>query len=1110
MRSLTAAWRVSLRRTLADWPIVAAAWVVTLLAAALVAAGPIYWSAASAAGLSRTIADASVAETSIEVSLYGAPAHVAAIDGQVVTDLQRAIATVNGSVLRDVRSTATLTLPSRPSVRDGDLAVLGSLDALPDHATLIDGSWPVESSDPSGPIPVVVVDAVAKELRLAVGDQLSLATQVGDQTLVPVRLVGIFAIDAATDLYWHGDTQLTDGILDGPGYRTFGPFLTTSNDLLQRAPIGSVHAWWRAYPDLARLTVDASTPLLRSLEALPNRLRTDIGEAPTITTGLPPLLADVERSLLVSRTNMSVLMAQLAILAIYAVILIASLLVDHRRSDTAALLSRGAGLSQVGFLSLAEGILIAIPAAVLGPWLAVAAVAVLNVAGPLADVGLVMQPRVTVEGYLAAGAIAIACVALMALPAMLSARSLAAEQRGRSRHETRTLGQRMGLDIALLAISCIALWQLRLYGAPLTRTVQGSLGIDPLLVVAPAISLLAGGVLALRILPLLAQGVEAVVSRGRDLVGTLGSRQLARRPLRYTRSALLLMIAVSMGVLTVSYAATWSSAQRDQAAYQAGADVRVVPGDSLGGLPAWALPGAYARLPGIERASPVERITDGISFAAGSGDLLGIDAETAAGIVLFRADEAARPLSDLLQKLRDGRPDPHLATMPAGTACLRITPRLDIDAIRRTVIDPVTGQAHLEQLDAASLADVRVRVSALVRDADGLLYRVESDRVPMAGPGTAIVLPLEPAGERSALAVAEAGAQLEGPVELAGLGIDVWLPESSVLTDGFVGVARVSTGGDTGGPWADVPLASTGWSAQMAEGLRLLGAVPAGQTDGTAVHVTGNGLQNPDYFNETGQAAARFSFLPAALASLDEAVPVIANRAFLTAVASSPGDTVTATVDGSIQRLSIAGVVDSFPTTDAERPLLIFDEATLGLLRLQATSNARSADEWWVKAADGRSEALAAALRAGPFESALVVSVVDRSRGLSTDPVAIGTIGALALGVVATVLFAIAGLTVTAAVSARERRTEFALMRALGLSEGQLSGWLWLENGTLVLVSLLVGTALGLLIGWMVLPFTTVTQGAAARRRRSSSTCPGTASSSSTLPSRWRLSLPWW
>lgn len=93
---------------------------------------------------------------------------------------------------------------------------------------------------------------------------------------------------------------------------------------------------------------------------------------------------------------------------------------------------------------------------------------------------------------------------------------------------------------------------------------------------------------------------------------------------------------------------------------------------------------------------------------------------------------------------------------------------------------------------------------------------------------------------------------------------------------------------------------------------------------------------------------------------------------------------------------------------------------------------------------------------------------------------ALGIIGALTLGSVAAALFAIVGLTVSAAVSARERRTEFALLRALGLSGRQLTAWLWLENGSLVFVSLLAGTSLGLLIGWMVLPFVTVTQRAAA------------------------------
>ena len=353
---------------------------------------------------------------------------------------------------------------------------------------------------------------------------------------------------------------------------------------------------------------------------------------------------------------MLLLIAQLAILAAYAIILTASLLVDHRRIDTALLRSRGAGPSQVALFALSEGLLLAIPAVLVAPWLAVAALNLLNVMGPLADVSLNVVPRATLDGYLAAGAAGVVCVTLLVLPAVLAARGFAAEQGALSRQETRTFGQRMGLDLALLAVTGIALWQLHLYGAPLTRTVQGSLGLDPLLVAAPGICVLAGGVVALRLLPLLAQGVETAVSRGRDLVASLGSRQLARRPLRYTRSALLLMLASSMGVFALSYSATWSTSQREQAVYQSGADLQVLPGRSLGALPAWALPSAYAGLTSIEEAAPVERMTNGIAFGAGSADLLALDADTAAGVVLFRGDESARSLGELMQTLRDGPP----------------------------------------------------------------------------------------------------------------------------------------------------------------------------------------------------------------------------------------------------------------------------------------------------------------------------------------------------------------------------------------------------------------------------------------------------------------------
>ncbi len=76
----------------------------------------------------------------------------------------------------------------------------------------------------------------------------------------------------------------------------------------------------------------------------------------------------------------------------------------------------------------------------------------------------------------------------------------------------------------------------------------------------------------------------------------------------------------------------------------------------------------------------------------------------------------------------------------------------------------------------------------------------------------------------------------------------------------------------------------------------------------------------------------------------------------------------------------------------------------------------------------------------------------------------------------AAALFAVVGFIVSAAVSARERVTEFALLRALGLSAGQLSSWLSLENAVLAGVSLVTGSLLGLVIAWVVLPFVTVTQ----------------------------------
>jgi hypothetical protein len=63
-----AAWRVVVERAASDRLIVVAAFVTVLLAAAVLAAGPIYSEAVALSGLERTLADAPAHDSGLQVS----------------------------------------------------------------------------------------------------------------------------------------------------------------------------------------------------------------------------------------------------------------------------------------------------------------------------------------------------------------------------------------------------------------------------------------------------------------------------------------------------------------------------------------------------------------------------------------------------------------------------------------------------------------------------------------------------------------------------------------------------------------------------------------------------------------------------------------------------------------------------------------------------------------------------------------------------------------------------------------------------------------------------------------------------------------------------------
>ena len=1068
MRSFLGAWLVSLRRTRADWPIVATAALIALLAATLLAAGPIYSAAVAEAGLHRLVESAPTTDANIEVTVRTSPDQAMAAIDTVDGFLRQAVAQPDLEVVTGAESD-TFAVPGQDPARVHDLLKLGSLEGIENHATLIAGSWP-RAAPPNVPLQVAVVQPIATTLGLHVGDTLALVSRVDPNLTVDAAISAIYVPTDPEAPYWWDDPALTAGVVESPNYRTFGPVLAPLDDLLARVGGTSVRLSWHAFPAVDQLRITDVAGLRARAELLPIQVTNALpGGYPTTKTGLPALLATSERSLLVSRTGVLLLLVQLGVLAGYAIALTADLIVDHRRIDTALLRSRGASTRQVAVLALAESLLLAAPGVILGPWLAALAVRAFNVVGPLTGIGLTIDPIVSPDAYVAAAAASIACALLVVVPAVTAARSFAAERADTRRPGTRTLAQRVGLDVALLGVTVVALWQLRLYGTPLTQTVRGALGLDPLLIAAPAIGILAGSVVALRFVPLLARAADSLTARGRDLVGSLGARQLARRPLRYTRTALLIMLAISMGVFSVSYASTWVGSQRDQADYRVGADARVTPRRAAGGIPEWAERRAVAAVPGVSAAMPVARDTARFTRSSGTGQIIALDA--AAATTVLGATIGSGDVQAAATALLDARPAAAGLPLPGTPRRILLTVAADLKSVIHE-FDPQTGEETEHQISPATDPNYSISATVTVRDRTGLFRRFAGVSTRLVDGSQALLVPLVD-GSPAAQALADRfSGGLDSPIEIAAIDLEVTTPAFSQTFGRFM-IERIATSDTVDGQdWvAGQPGGAGAWNTWVQANSGFGGPTVSIENDPAGAGLGRLVLVVQDLFSNSGASSQRISVVRADISRRAAGdLPVVVNRAFLAAVGAGPGESVVVQANNTTRRLHIVGAVDAFPTTDPSQPVAIVDMASLSLLRFAKDHAYQGVDEWWLDLADPA----VAPVAKGVLDGATIVSRIETRERLTTEPLAVAMIGGLSLGFVVAALFAVIGLAVSAAVSARQRRTEFALLRALGLSPGQLSGWLWLENASVVVVAVLAGTGLGLAIGWVVLPFVTV------------------------------------
>ena len=589
----------------------------------------------------------------------------------------------------------------------------------------------------------------------------------------------------------------------------------------------------------------------------------------------------------------------------------------------------------------------------------------------------------------------------------------------------------------LLVAAVVGYLQLRRYTGPLSADLSGALQVDPVLVVAPAVVLLAGAVLATRSGPLLAVAAERLGARAVGSTLPLAGWQVGRRLDRATGPVLLVVLAIATGVTTAGYTATLDRSQQDQATFQVGTDVWVTPAPLALTEQPLTVQRKLSQLPGVEATTPGVRqpLLVGNDF----GTALLLDGRRAGAVMLARPDLADEPLEDLLARTAAARPTLPGLALPAGARQVTVT-------LSATRLDPQLPKAQLT-------------VYLVLRDASGEVLRLPAGALPLDGRPHRldVAVPGVPAGQLDLLAV------------------DVEYPSPNSLRWPF-GLALVAVESD-GTPLA----APTGrrWRAQLppADSGSVLAEVADRTVPGTLVSatVTSSG-------DQIGADTARVLLgVDDLVGWIPPQVPAVVSPSLLSqAAATSEGDAstgVTAHLGSLYLTLQPVGVLREVPTLAGGERGAVLDLPTVALLSWLSTGESTVAAEWWLRAADP--PAVAARLRA---DGGVVQTVADRvalAQTLRDDPLTAGVVGALGIVLVAAAAVAAIGFTASATVAARQRMAEFAVLQAVGLSGRQLLVLVLTEQGVLVGLGVVLGVALGLLVTSLVVPLVILTADAA-------------------------------
>lgn len=1084
--------KYALRRLFAKWQSLATMIVGVLLAAIVGSNAPLYTSAIAQVGWQQALPDQNPADLQMYIRTGIAPIDVedfgaawSELDSVVTAEAENTFAPfgdwfggwISWAEMADHAIIAGVSRPRPPEIR------LAYYDDLRDYIEVTEGEW---VSDEGNTVSALISEANAEFLGISVGDVLTLKQQGWDTSQVfDVHIVGIITPKDTDSPYWFAPNPL--------GSSSAPILLTTANNLVaatQFTPTPTIQIGWRSLFWHGRLPYTSLPELKHVLDNFEPTLRRTLESVdlpfgpPVFTTGISPIIEGYIADVDLLNIPFGLLLLQLGVLVIFFLFIITALAWRAARREVALLQSRGAQNQQVLRLHALETFIICAIAALVAPFITRTVLAVLiPLLTGIESIPLDVTP--TVFGYSVGTSIIAWVVLLLTLLPVLQLPLIAAGGSA-TRSRTRMWWQRYYLDWVLLIIGLVALVQLT---QSQSLTTSGTTQSDPLLLIAPALLFVAFSSVLLRFFPFLVRLISGYAQRRRGAVGVLASWQVSREPLQYGQITFLLALAIGIGWFAISYQATLTNNQQEQAMYRTGGDVRIEVAPTADVI---TLEQTLRENEVIESVSQITRVllrNVSINRSAGrggreAGELLAVDSTALQSAQTWNSasDWFPPPLADDSEY---GKP------LPDNTAAVGVWLRIDTQQWINF------GQFTVENYPQPYILSELGTVLLKLRNADGNLVDIEMtpDRAAL----DTFVEELEASQEEESQDFQPPTNPDDFEPRVFDYPNEGWLYFEAALPDisswRIAGLTFLLRDQFPGGISETL---ISGWQAIDAEGQSTPLDIYAGWDLGNETSVVPPGIfiseEAPPIDDApiiafqwpTPDNSSFISFFlwanypeigtievgsPTTVIEEDDiiGIPVTIGRSFAELNDLSIGQRFRLSLGSFALWLEVHSIVDLFPTLYPETPYIIIDRDSLLYQFERIGYREGLQEEFWLILNDpAQAEEVVSSL---PSDAIANVTTIESVRSqFDTDITSLGVIGLLYLSFLIGVTLSLISLITYLNLSAQARLSQFRVLLAMGMPSTQLTLMLILEQMLVLITALILGALIGQFMVSQVLP----------------------------------------